>query len=79
MMDFDKVLAVFGGIKAEKTVELPSDLQELIEDREKARRKKDWKTADGLRNELKEKGIILVDTPDGVRWRWIRKDTKINS
>jgi cysteinyl-tRNA synthetase len=49
----------------------------LIEEREKARRKKDWKTADALRNKLKEKGVILVDTPEGVKWRRIHKDAKI--
>jgi cysteinyl-tRNA synthetase len=79
MMDFDKVLAIFGRAKEEKTVELPSKLKELIEEREKARKEKDWKTADGLRNKLKEKGITLIDTPEGVKWKWIRKDAKIGT
>ena len=77
MMNFDKVLAIFSRIKEEKDVELPSQLKELIEEREDARQKKDWKTADALRNKLEEKGVILVDTPEGVKWRWIRKKPQI--
>lgn len=41
----------------------------LIELRQEARAKKDWATADGIRNRLKELGIILEDTPHGVRWK----------
>jgi len=79
MMDFDKVLAIFSRIKEEKSVELPSPLKELIKEREDARKKKDWKTADALRSKLKEKGVILVDTPEGVKWRWIRQNAKIGA
>ncbi|MFZ5646270.1 MAG: cysteine--tRNA ligase [Bacillota bacterium] len=49
---------------------LVSDLLELIiKIRQEARAKKDWATADGIRNGLKELGIILEDTPSGVRWK----------
>jgi len=41
----------------------------IIEIRQSARRNKDWTTADLLRDQLKELGIALEDTPDGVRWR----------
>lgn len=41
----------------------------LIEIRQAARSKKDWSTADGIRNRLRELGIILEDTPHGVRWK----------
>ncbi len=40
----------------------------LIEVRTQARQKKDWAMADFIRNQLKEIGIILEDTPQGVRW-----------
>ncbi|HUW65214.1 MAG TPA: cysteine--tRNA ligase [Spirochaetia bacterium] len=41
----------------------------LLDVREKARSRRDWATADQVRNGLKELGIILEDTPDGVRWK----------
>lgn len=41
----------------------------IIEIRQKARQNKDWSTADHLRDRLKELGIALEDTPDGVRWK----------
>jgi cysteinyl-tRNA synthetase len=41
----------------------------LIELRQEARAKKDWGTADGIRDRLKEIGIIIEDTPHGVRWK----------
>ncbi len=42
---------------------------ELIEKRQKAREEKNWKEADRIREELKEKGILLEDTLSGTRWR----------
>ncbi len=41
----------------------------IIEIRREARSKKDWATADTIRNKLGEMGIILEDTPQGVRWK----------
>jgi cysteinyl-tRNA synthetase len=64
---FDKVLGVIG--KAEKEETLPKDAEELIRKREEARRAKDWKTADAIRQKLKAMGITIEDTPQGVRWR----------
>jgi len=52
--------------------ELPISVQEienLIKERDEARRKKDWKKADSIRQMLNEKGIILEDTPKGTVWR----------
>ena len=46
---------------------------ELIRKREEARKRKDWKTADEIREKLREMGIILEDTPEGVKWRRIKK------
>jgi cysteinyl-tRNA synthetase len=65
MMDFDKVL----GILEHEKGELPKEAEELIRRREEARKAKDWKTADKIREELKAMGIILEDTSQGVRWR----------
>jgi len=44
-------------------------LELIIEIRQQARQKKDWATADQIRDRLKELGVILEDTPQGVRWK----------
>jgi cysteinyl-tRNA synthetase len=67
MLKFDKVLGVIGEIKKEE--KLPKEAEELILKREEARRAKDWKTADAIRHQLKGMGILLEDTPQGVKWR----------
>lgn len=41
----------------------------IIKIRQEARSKKDWATADSIRNGLKDLGIVLEDTPQGVRWK----------
>lgn len=66
MMRFDKVLAL---MSEEKKELLPKEIEELIQKREAARKAKDWKTADEIRQSLHEKGIILEDTTAGVKWR----------
>lgn len=48
---------------------LDRDVETLIEKREAARRQRQFKVADEIRDRLKEAGIILEDTPHGVRWR----------
>ena len=65
MLDFDKVL----GILEEKEEKLSSELKRLIEEREKARKEKDFEKADKIREELKQKGIVLEDTKEGIRWK----------
>ena len=49
--------------------ELPKEVERLIQQREEARKKKDWKTADRLREEIRKLGYLLEDMPEGVRWR----------
>jgi cysteinyl-tRNA synthetase len=54
-------------VKEEK---LPQEIKELINERERLRKKGDFGAADEIRKRLKEEfGIILEDTPEGVRWR----------
>ena len=48
---------------------LDADIEALIEQRTEARKNKDFATADRIRDELKEKGIILEDSAAGVKWR----------
>ncbi|MBI4918463.1 cysteine--tRNA ligase [archaeon] len=64
---FDKVL----GLNLEKVKEenVSDEIKNLVEQREQARKNKDWKRSDQIRDELKSKGIILEDTPEGVRWK----------
>ena len=67
ILDFDKVFCLgLGKVKQEK---LSEGLMKLIKQREEARKNKDYKTADKLRTVLRIKGIILEDTPKGVRWK----------
>jgi cysteinyl-tRNA synthetase len=63
--DADKVL----GILKKKEKPLPKELQKLVDERENARKAKDWKKSDEIRGKLKEKGIILEDSAQGVRWK----------
>jgi cysteinyl-tRNA synthetase len=67
MLNFDKVLGVIGEIKKEE--KLSREAEELILKREEARKTKDWKTADEIRQQLKAMGISIEDTPQGVKWR----------
>lgn len=58
------------GIEAKKEEELLDDkIEQLIQDRQDARKNKDFKKADDIRSMLLEKGIILEDTREGVRWK----------
>jgi cysteinyl-tRNA synthetase len=59
---------VLGILKKEQET-LESDIEALIEERQSARKNKDFKRSDEIRDELSAKGIILEDTPDGVKWR----------
>jgi cysteinyl-tRNA synthetase len=53
-----------------KEVQLPEEAKKLINEREEARKRKDYATADKIREKLeKEFGIILEDTKEGVKWR----------
>jgi len=68
MLDFNKVL----GVIEEKEEKLGSKIKKMIAEREKARKAKDFARADKIREELKEKGIILEDTKEGVRWKKVK-------
>jgi cysteinyl-tRNA synthetase len=62
--------AVFGILEKETEAEKVSkEIEELIEEREEARKKKDWKRADEIRKKIQELGYVLEDTAEGVRWR----------
>ncbi|MBO4734211.1 MAG: cysteine--tRNA ligase [Clostridia bacterium] len=65
---FDELTGVLGLIYNRKTEALDSEIEELIEKRTEARKNRDFKTADEIRDKLKGMGIILEDTKDGVKW-----------
>ena len=71
MVGYDKVLGVIGEIKIEE--KLPREVEELIRKREEARKAKDWKAADQIREQLKAMGIVIEDTAQGLKWRFEKR------
>ena len=71
MKGFDSVLGVIGEVREEKVLSEEAGI--LIARREEARRVKDWATADVLRAQLRELGVIVEDTENGVRWHLEKK------
>ena len=65
----DRINSIIGVLREKKSETLENRIKEKIELREKARKEKDFKLADEIRDELKSEGVVLIDTPDGVRWK----------
>lgn len=68
-MDFIKEAAGIFGISFFKESKISDEEEKLLTQRIEARRNKDFKKSDELRNLLKERGIIVEDTKDGQVWR----------
>ena len=66
LAQFDTVLNVLGD---EQNEMLDSEVQAMIDERQEARRRRDFGRADEIRFALADRGIILEDTKDGVRWK----------
>lgn len=67
-----KMLCDVLGIEVEREQELlDADIEQLIEERQQARKDKNFARADEIRNLLQEKGIALEDTREGVKWKRI--------
>ena len=60
---------VLGIITERKTEILDSEIEDLIEQRTQARKNKDFALADKIRNDLLDRGIVLEDTREGVKWK----------
>ncbi len=66
---FDELSSVLGIIRKTEAEVLDSEIEELIAKRTEARKQRDFKTADEIRDKLTEMGIILEDTSAGVKWK----------
>ncbi|GAB6150951.1 MULTISPECIES: cysteine--tRNA ligase [Clostridium] len=58
-----------GILQKSTMLDLNAEIEKLIEQRQQARKDKDWALADKIRDDLKARGIVLEDTPQGVRWK----------
>ena len=67
MKEFDSVL----GIIDFKKENIPGEILQLVEERENARKNREWEKADKARKEIKEKGFIVEDIKEGPRIRKI--------
>lgn len=71
IFEFDKVFGLDLLNVVEETIEIPEDVQMLINERQEARKNKDFKRSDELRDILKEKGYAVDDSKDGIKIRRI--------
>jgi len=66
---FDELSGVIGLPISKPEDDIGTEVEKLIETRQAARKAKNFAEADRIRDELKAKGIILEDTPQGVKWK----------
>ena len=64
-----KLCDVLGIITEQKTEILDADIEALIEERQNARKEKNFARADEIRDQLAAMGIVLLDTKEGVKWK----------
>jgi cysteinyl-tRNA synthetase len=69
LTEFKTMDAVLDILEEPKSNLLDQEIEQLIEQRIEARKTKNWQRADEIRDLLIEKGIVLEDTPQGIRWR----------
>jgi cysteinyl-tRNA synthetase len=67
--EIENLCDVLGIITEKKEELLDSEIEEMIAKRQQARKDKNFALADQIRNELLEKGIVLLDTREGVKWK----------
>ncbi len=65
----ERVNSVLGILEPDDSGPLDAEIEARIALREKARKEKDFARADEIRAELKKQGIVLMDTPGGVKWK----------
>jgi cysteinyl-tRNA synthetase len=69
---FDELCGVLGILYSRKAQSIDTEIEALIEKRQQARKARDFKTSDAIRDELKERGILLEDGSQGVKWSYIK-------
>ena len=65
----EKLCDILGIITEKKKEILDSDIEALIQERQDARKAKNFARADEIRDQLSDMGIILEDTREGVKWK----------
>lgn len=68
---FVKLANVLGLLTEIEKASLDEEIEALIAERQQSRKDKNFRRADEIRDELKARGIILEDTPSGVKWKQI--------
>jgi len=63
-----RIDTVLGVIRPEEPM-LDEEIERLIQDRQEARKRRDFAAADAIRDQLAARGIVLEDTREGVRWK----------
>ena len=58
-------------IKGETQIEIPEEIQKILEERKKARENKNWEESDRIRDLIKEKGYEIKDTKEGTEVRFL--------
>lgn len=69
LAEFNELTSVLNVVNKKQEDILDEEIEKLIEARTNAKKNKDFKLADQIRDELLEKGIVLEDTRQGVKWR----------
>ncbi len=64
VLKFDEILGL--GLDKEEKIKIPKEIKKIIKEREIARKKKDWKKADEIREKIKKLGYVIEDTKKGV-------------
>ena len=68
---FDELTEVLGILYNRETKSIDEEIEDLIAQRQQARKDKDFAKSDEIRDTLKAQGIVLEDTPQGVKWKRI--------
>lgn len=68
LLELGGILGLFNEDVQEAALDVAT-IEKLIAERTQAKKEKNWALADQIRDDLKSKGVILEDTPQGVRWK----------
>jgi len=66
VLDFDRVLGL-NLDRLDQPEDLPSEVQTLVEERQRAREAREWEASDRLRDEIQALGYVIQDTPEGMK------------